>query len=173
MGADKKSSPKRELGLYPIFTTKDSHTSLPRSCSHYRPTNPRNKPQMIPKRKHEPRSKGLSSPANTLADSPRPWGGRSAVTGRTVRYPREDGPLITTERPDEQPNMQTVRTSSTDGPQATGAVRTVCNVQADGPPNTSRPKTAGQPDRNEYAQEHATNTKNPRPKSFVRIVRDL
>jgi hypothetical protein len=27
----------------------------------------------------------------------RPWGGRSAVIGRTVRYPRADGPLITTE----------------------------------------------------------------------------
>jgi hypothetical protein len=99
MGADKNSSPKRELGLYPKFTTKDSHTSLPRSRSHYGPTNPRNKPQTIPKRKHETRSKGLSSPANTLADSSRPWGVRSTVTGWTVRYPRADGPLIATERP--------------------------------------------------------------------------
>jgi hypothetical protein len=49
MGADKNSSPKRELGLYPKFTTKDSHTSLPRSHSHNGPTNPRNKPQTIPK----------------------------------------------------------------------------------------------------------------------------
>jgi hypothetical protein len=28
MGADKNSSPNRELGLYPKFTTKDSHTLL-------------------------------------------------------------------------------------------------------------------------------------------------
>jgi hypothetical protein len=93
MGADKNSFPKRELGLYPKFTTKDSHTSLPRSRSHYGPTNPSNKPQTILKRKNKPRSKGLlSNPASTLADSPRPWadglrspGGRSATHGRTVR----------------------------------------------------------------------------------------
>jgi hypothetical protein len=105
MGADKNSSPKRELGLYPKFTTKDSHTSLPKSRSHYGPTNPRNKPQTIPKRKHKQRSKGLSNPASTLADSPRPWGGRSAVTGRTVRNPRADGPLFTIERPDDEDHV--------------------------------------------------------------------
>jgi hypothetical protein len=130
MRVDKNSSPKRELGQYPKFTTKDSHTSLPRSRSHYGPTNPRNKPQMIPKWKHETRSKGLSSPANTLADSLRPWGGRSAVTGgrstihgrtvrghrRTVRYPQADGPLIAKELPNEHPSTRTVHTSSTDGP---------------------------------------------------------
>jgi hypothetical protein len=75
MRADKNSSPKRELGLYPKFTATDSHNG---------PTNPRNKPQMIPKRKHEARSKGLSCPAGALADSPRPWGERSAVTVWTV-----------------------------------------------------------------------------------------
>jgi hypothetical protein len=63
MGADKNSSPKRELDLCPKFTTKDSHMSLPRSRSHNRPTNPRNKPQTIPKRKNDSRSKGLSNPA--------------------------------------------------------------------------------------------------------------
>jgi hypothetical protein len=97
MGADKNSSPKIEPGLYPEFTTKDSHMTLPRSRSHSGPTNPRNKPQMIPKRKHDSRSKGLSYPATTLADSPRHRDGRSAVTGRTVRYPRTDGPLIAIE----------------------------------------------------------------------------
>jgi hypothetical protein len=85
MGADKNSSPKREPSLYPEFTTKDSHTSLPRSRSHSGPTNRRNKPQTIPKRKHDSRSKGLSCPATTLADSPRTWGGRSATRGQTVR----------------------------------------------------------------------------------------
>jgi hypothetical protein len=34
MGADKNSSPKRELSLDPKFTTKESHTSSPRSRSH-------------------------------------------------------------------------------------------------------------------------------------------
>jgi hypothetical protein len=89
MEADKNSSPKRELGLYPKFTTKDSHTSLPRSHSHYGRTNPRNKLQMIPKRKHEARSKGLSCPAATQADCPWSPGGLSAVTARTVRDPRQ------------------------------------------------------------------------------------
>jgi hypothetical protein len=88
MGADKNSSPKKELGLYPKFTTKDSHTSLPRSRSHHRHTNPRNKPQTIPKRNHEARSKGLSYPAATQADCPRSPGGLSAVTARTVHDPR-------------------------------------------------------------------------------------
>jgi hypothetical protein len=88
MGADKNSSPKRELGLYPKFTATDSHTSLPRSRSHNGFTNPRNKPQTIPKRKHEARSKGLSCPAGALADTSRPWGGRSAVTVRMVCDPR-------------------------------------------------------------------------------------
>jgi hypothetical protein len=95
MGANKNSSPKRELGLYPKFTTTDSRTSLPSSCSHNGPTNNRNKPQTNPKRKHEARSKGLTCPAGALADSPRPWGGRSAITVQTVRDHRADGPRPT------------------------------------------------------------------------------
>jgi hypothetical protein len=170
MGADKNSSPKRELGLYPKFSNKDLHTSLPRSRSHYGPTNPRNKPQTIPKRKHETRSKGLSNLAQCREDGPRAWGRQSTDPGRTVRYPRADGPLISTKRPDEHSNTRTVRTSSTDGPRATGAARTVRDVQAGGPPNTSQPKIAGQPDRNTGAQEHATNTKNPRPTGSARTV---
>jgi hypothetical protein len=165
MGADKNSSPKRELGIYPKFTTKDSHTSLPRSRSHSEPTNPRNKSQTIPKWKHESRSKGLSCPATTLEDSPGPRGGRSAVTGQTVRYPWMDGTLIATERPDEHPNTRMVR--------ATRAARTVRDIQADGPPNTSRPKTASQPDQNENAQECATNTKNNWTNFTMRTVRLL
>jgi hypothetical protein len=82
------------------------------------------------------RSKGLSCPANTLADSPRPWGRRPAVTGRTIRYPRADGPLITTERPGKHPNTRTVRTWSSDGPRATRAARTVRDPQADSPATT-------------------------------------
>jgi hypothetical protein len=116
MGADKNSSPRRELGLYPKFTTKDSHVSLPRSRSHSGPTSPRNKPQMTPKWKKDSRSKGLSNPAQCQADGPRAWGGQFVDTGRTVRYPRADGLLISTERPDVHPNMWTVCTWSLDGP---------------------------------------------------------
>jgi hypothetical protein len=85
MGADKNSSPKRELGLCPKFTTKDSHTSLPKSRSHNGPTNPRSKPQTTPKRKRNSKSKGLSSSALDHADRPQAPGGLSARPGRTVR----------------------------------------------------------------------------------------
>jgi hypothetical protein len=187
MGADKNSSPRRELSLYPKFTTKDPHTSLPRSRSHSGPTNPRNKPQAIPKRKQDSRSKGLNNPAQCRADGPRAGGGWSADTGRTVHYSRADGPLIATKRPDAHPDMRTVCTWSSDGPRATGATWTVRDPQADspaptrmvrypyadGPTNPFRPETVGQTDRNEGAQEHATNSKNPRPKSSARTVCDL
>jgi hypothetical protein len=173
MRADKNSSPKKEPGLYPEFTTKDSHTSLPRSRSHSGPTNPRNKPQTIPKRKHDSKSKGLSYP-RTNPRNPRnkPW--------RTVRYPRADGLLIATERPDEHPTTRTVRTWSSDGPRATRAARTVCDLWADGPAlmrtvrdsytdgptNPFRPEPDGQTNRNEDAQGHTTNTRNTRQKKF-------
>jgi hypothetical protein len=52
MEVDKNSSPKRELGLCPKSTTKDSHTSLPRSRSHNGPTNTRNKSQTNLTQKH-------------------------------------------------------------------------------------------------------------------------
>jgi hypothetical protein len=90
MGADKNSSPMRELDLCPKFTNKDSHTSLPRSRSHNGPTNPRNKPQIIPKRKHDSRSKGLSRSARHQAgvckhwaDRPRGLGGPSKNNSQT------------------------------------------------------------------------------------------
>jgi hypothetical protein len=77
MGADKNSSPKRELGLCPKFTTKDSHTSLSRSCSHNRPTNPRNRPQLNPTRKNNSKSKGHRQSGKYLADCPQCPGGLS------------------------------------------------------------------------------------------------
>jgi hypothetical protein len=116
---------QKENRPIPRFHNQGSHTSLPRSRSHSGPTNPWNRPQTIPKRKHDSRSKGLSCPATTLADSPRPCGGRSVVTRRTVRYPWADGLLIATKRPDEHPTAQTVHTWSLDGPQATRAAQTV------------------------------------------------
>jgi hypothetical protein len=92
MGVDKNSSPKRELGLYPKFTTKDSHMSLPKSRSHYGPTNPRNKPQTIPNRRTNQEAKDLTilrSAGRTIrepgADSPRTLGGRSATHEQMIR----------------------------------------------------------------------------------------
>jgi hypothetical protein len=123
MGADKNSFPKRERGLYPEFTTKDSHTSLPRSHSHNGPTNPRNKPQTIPKRKHDQEAKDL-------VVLQQPW--------QTVRDPGADGPLNVTERPHEHPTTRTVRTWSSDGPRATRATRMVRDHWADGPRSLRR-----------------------------------
>jgi hypothetical protein len=172
MGADKNSSPKRELGLYPKFIATDSHTSLPRSRSHNGPTNPRNKPQTIPKWKHEARSKGHSCAAGALADSLRPCGERSAITVRTVRDPRRTVCQTRTERPNQHLDTQTVRTTSLDGARATRAARTVCDVRADSPPNTLRAKATGHPDRNQSAQEHATNMKNTWTNYSTRKVRE-
>jgi hypothetical protein len=146
MGADKNSSLKRELGLYPKFSTKDSHMSLPRSRSHNEPTNPRKKPKRIPKRKRTQRSKGLTNPLQCQADGPLGTNGRSVDTGRTVCYPRADSPLIATQPPDAHPETRIVRTLHADCPRATRAARTVRDLQADGPPNTFRPKIAGQTD---------------------------
>jgi hypothetical protein len=133
MGADKKSSLKRELGLCPKFTTKDSHTSLRRSHSHNGPSNPRNKPQTIPKWKHNSRSKGLNCHVKAQVDGLRGWGGRSASTRRMVRDPRADSPKNATEPPVSHLEKRTVRALSPDGLRATAATRTVCGLQADSP----------------------------------------
>jgi hypothetical protein len=124
MRADKYSSPKRKLGLCPKFTTKDSHTSLPRSRSHNGPTNPRNKHQTIPKRKHDSRSKELSSPAKPQADRPRGYDRLSAsYNGLSKKRPRTSStaPSIT-DRPrwarGPFASLRTVRHSSTDRPRA-------------------------------------------------------
>jgi hypothetical protein len=106
-----------ELGLYPKFTTTDSHTSFPRSCSHNGPTNPRNKPQLNPTRKHNSKSKGLRQSGKRQEDRPQCPGRLSARRARTVRncYPNlqycteKNGPSVMDPR--------TVRHSSTDRPQ--------------------------------------------------------
>jgi hypothetical protein len=109
MGADKNSSPKRELGLCPKFTTKDSHTSLPRSRSHNEPTNPRNKLKTNPKRKHDSRSKGLSNPVQCQADGPRAWGGWSATLERRVRKMQQNQQRRTSKNGQSVPGPQMVR----------------------------------------------------------------
>jgi hypothetical protein len=58
MGADTNSSPKRELGLCPKFTTKNSHMGLPRYCSHSGPTNPKSNPKQSRSESETQREKG-------------------------------------------------------------------------------------------------------------------
>jgi hypothetical protein len=111
---------------------------LPSSRSHNGPTNPRNKPQTILKRKHNSRSKELSCPTKAQVDGPRGCGGRSESTGRMVRKHRADGlrpssgqSKKTTEPPVPYREKWTVCALSPNGPRATGATRTVRGLQAD------------------------------------------
>jgi hypothetical protein len=85
MGADKSSSPKRWNQLCPKIIATNSHMNLLRSHSHNWCTNPRNKSQLNPNRKHNTRSKGHGLSARLGADSPQGEGRWSAGTGRTVR----------------------------------------------------------------------------------------
>jgi hypothetical protein len=118
---------QREISAYVPNHNQGFHTSLPRSRSHNGPTNPRNKPQTIPKWKHNSRSKGLSCPAKPLADSPRGYGGPSASCGGLSKKrsrtssttPSIMDRLCWPRGPSVPP--RTVRHSSTDRP------RTSCN----------------------------------------------
>jgi hypothetical protein len=107
MGADKNSSPKRELGLCPKYTTKDSQTSLPRLRSHNGPTNPRNKSQTNSTGKHNSKSMGLRKSGKHQADRPLGPGGLSARRTRTVREEGADYP-----RGGQGPSDIATRTSS-------------------------------------------------------------
>jgi hypothetical protein len=91
------------------------------------------------------------------------------VTGQTVCGSRTDGPKKKVDPPVAHLKSRTIRALPSNGPRATDAARTVRDVQAGSPPNSSRPETAGQMDRNDDAQEHATNTKNPRPRSITKM----
>jgi hypothetical protein len=96
--------------------TKDSHTSLPRSCSHNGPTNPTNKPQLKATRKRNSRSKGLRKFAQPGADRPcgggglsARLGGLSANTGRTVQKSNPNLQYCTTNIRQSAPYLRTVR----------------------------------------------------------------
>jgi hypothetical protein len=106
---------------------------------------------------------------------------------RTVRDPRADGPRSPGGRSVNHNRTTRRALKHADGPKATGAVQTVRDVQAYGPSHTPtvrdpyadcptnpfRPETDDQTNRNENAQEHPTNTKNPRPKGSARTVHGL
>jgi hypothetical protein len=164
MGADKNSSPKRELGLYSKFTTTDSHASLPRSHSHNGPTNPRNKPQTIPKRKHEVRSKGLGCPAAALTDSPRPWGGRSATHGGLSVKHEQNDPTGTSTRGRSVLRPRTVREQLVPRGQSATSWRTVRQTPSHQKPLANRIETK--------ALKNARRTqKTPGPEGSTRTVR--
>jgi hypothetical protein len=156
MGADKNSSPKRELGLCPKPTTKDSQTSLPRSRSHNGPTNPRNKSQTNPTRKHNSKSKGLRQSGKHQADHPRCPGRLSARRARTVREESTNRPKLLPEPPVVHREKRTARDGPVDrlprhGPSNT-LVRTVCKLHA--------PKIHRQKGSKQWRSRTRTNTKN-------------
>jgi hypothetical protein len=100
--------------------------SLPRSHSHNAPTNPRNKPQTIPKRKHDSKSKRLSCPTNHQADRLRPPGKPSASSGglsEKQSRTSSTAPSITDRRDGPADRLPHHEPSST-------LVRTVCELRA-------------------------------------------
>jgi hypothetical protein len=107
-----------------------------------------------------------------LADGPLPTSGQSVNRNRTTRRARNhaDGPYGVLGRSASNSCPRTVRNLWADGPALT---RTVRDPYADGATNLFRPEPDGQTNQNEDAQEHATNTKNPRRKSSARTVRGL
>jgi hypothetical protein len=130
-----------EFGLYPKFTTTDSHTSLPRSRSHNGHTNPRNKPQLKPTRQHNSKSKGLRQSGKHQADRPQCPGGLSARRAQTVREEGTDHPKMLPEPPVLHREKRTIRDGPTDCPPRHGPsdtlVRTVRKLDA---PKTHRQK---------------------------------
>jgi hypothetical protein len=60
---------------------------------------------------------------------------------------------------------------NSDGPYPTHGLSEGNSCRSDSLPNPSRQETDGQTNRNEDTQEHATNTKNPRPTGSTRTVR--
>jgi hypothetical protein len=124
MGADKNSSPKRELGLCPKFTTKDPHMSLPKSRSHNGPTNPRSKPR-------------TSITAPSIMDCPR-WARGPSASSRTIRHSSTDHPRTPynknppTKWIERKTRKNSWRTQRTLG--LSGSSQTVRHVPADCPP---------------------------------------
>jgi hypothetical protein len=179
MGADKNSSRRMNSAYATKFTTKGTHTSLPRSHSQSNngPTNPRSKSQLKATRKRNSRKNDLDdmqSPWRTVcgdrAAGPHGGGGRSTWGWRTVREVAADSLKKPTEPPVPHPEKLTVHALSSDSPRATSAARTVRDLHVDSPQNLSQPKTAGNIDRNKSAQEHAMNTKNSRLNHASRTV---
>jgi hypothetical protein len=134
----------------------DSHTSLPRSRSHNGSTNPRNKPQLNPTRKHNSKSKGLRQFGKHQADRPQCSGGRSAMRARTVREESTDRPKVLPEPPALHREKRTVRDGPADRPPRHGPsdtlVRTVRKLHA--------PKTHRQNESKERRSRTRKNTKN-------------
>jgi hypothetical protein len=157
-----------EFGLYPKITTTDSHTSFPRSRSHNGPTNPRNKPQLNPTRKHNSKSKRLRQSGKHQTDRPQCPGGLSVRRARTVREEATDRPKMLPEPPLLHREKWTVRDRPADHPPRHGPsdtlVRTVRKLHA---PKTHTDKM----DRKRGAQEPARTRKTARLSGTSRTVR--
>jgi hypothetical protein len=146
--------------------------SLPRSRSHNGPTNPRNKSQTNPMRKHNSKSKGLRQSGNHQADCPQCPSGLSARRARIVCSVSADCPRgghrvsagrggpseISTRTSSSAPRKHTVCDGPTDRPPCHGPsstlVQTVCKLHA--------PKTHRQNGLKERRSRTWTNTKNNR-----------
>jgi hypothetical protein len=89
---------------------------LPRSHSHNRPTNPRNKTQLKATRKRNSRSKGLRQSAQLGVDHLRGGGGLSAGARRTGHKHRADHPKMPPELPVLHLEKWTVRALPGDHP---------------------------------------------------------
>jgi hypothetical protein len=101
MGPDKNYSPKRELSLCPKFTTKNLHTSLPRSRSHDGPPTLGTNSKQSQSESETQGAKDLATLRNTrktvrkhLVDRPCGLGGLSAGPRRTIRKIVPESPVL-------------------------------------------------------------------------------
>jgi hypothetical protein len=150
MGADKNSSPKRELGLYP-----NSQPRIPTRVSQCQVVTT-NVPTLgtNPKR---PQSGSTKQEAKDLAILQQP---RQTVRGHLVDCPQSTRERSATHGGLSVKHKQNDPTSTSTRGRSVPCPRTVLDVRANGLPNTFPPKTAGQLDRNDGTQKHAKNTKN-------------
>jgi hypothetical protein len=100
--------------------------SLPRSHSHNKPTNPRNKPQLKSTRKRNSRSERLRQYAVTGADHPHGPGRLSAGAWRTVRRFTMDHSKKPPKPPVAHHEIRTVCTLPVDRPCRMDCPRSTC-----------------------------------------------
>jgi hypothetical protein len=172
MGADKNSSPKRELGLCPKFTTKDSHrvcqgrvvtTDLPTL-----ETNPKQSRSESTTQKAKDLAT-LHSARRTVrelrADCPRGLGGPSARHRRTVRkrpQTSSTAPTIT-DRPWRHLRPCTTNTPHADCPRTPGEPSAKIPATEDGWKTGSKGRHSRTSDEHEEHQASRLHTDRPRP----------
>jgi hypothetical protein len=144
-----KIFPKGWTWPMPQIHNQGSPHDFPRSRSHNRPTNPRNKPQLKATRKCNTGSKDLGN-----LRSPR----------RTVRGDRADGPCGLGRRSKNGPQTTSMHPPkfcrSASSTRMVRSSRTVRPHWVDGPANNFQPKPTKWTDRNEATQLLVKNMKN-------------